>query len=432
MPHFTKPAAGSWTQNYPELGTGPVDYTDSIDPEFYAAEQEAIFKRTWLNVGRVERLPRVGSYFTKELPSAGPGMSVIVVKGRDGTIRAFHNMCRHRGNKLVWNDYPHEETSGSCRQFTCKYHAWRYSLEGELTFVQQEQEFFDLDKSAYGLKPVRCEVWEGFIFVNLDPQAQPLKEYLGPLAKGLEGYPFHEMTEVYYYKAEVGSNWKLFIDAFAEFYHAPVLHQKQAVKDEADKLLGYGYEGLHYELASPHAMISSWGGMSPPKDLNMVKPVERVLRSGLFGNWDRPDIEGLDPLPPGVNPARANQWGMDSFHFFPNWMLLIWTTGWVLTYHYWPTAVDKHIFEGTIYFVPPKNARERLGHELAAVTFKEYALQDSNTLEATQTMIGTKVIKDFPLCDQEILLRHLHKVAGDYVNRYRNNGAKEARNGAAR
>jgi phenylpropionate dioxygenase-like ring-hydroxylating dioxygenase large terminal subunit len=422
--HFAKPAAGSWTENYPELGTAPVDYTDSIDPAFFEAEREAIFKRTWLNVGRVERLPRTGSYFTKELPSAGPGMSVIVVKTKDGSIKAFHNMCRHRGNKLVWNDYPHEETSGTCRQFTCKYHAWRYNLDGELTFIQQEDEFFDVDKSQYGLVPVRCEVWEGFIFVNLDANAQPLQEYLGRLAKGIEGYPFHEMTEVYTYRAEVGANWKLFIDAFAEFYHAPVLHQGQYTKEEAAKIIKHGFEALYYELASPHAMISTWGGQAPPADLNMVKPMDRKLRSGLFGPWDRPEvIEKLDQLPPGINPTGAPQWGIDSWHFFPNFMLLIWAPGWYLTYHYWPTAVDRHIFETSLYFVPPRNARERLAQELAAVTFKEYALQDANTLEATQTMIGTKVVREFPLCDQEILLRHLHKVTGDYVKEYRNNGS---------
>jgi phenylpropionate dioxygenase-like ring-hydroxylating dioxygenase large terminal subunit len=425
LPHFTKPAAGSWTENYPELGTAPVDYSDSVDPAFFEAEREAIFKRTWLNVGRVERLPRTGSYFTKELPSAGPGMSVIVVKTKDGSVKAFHNVCRHRGNKLVWNDYPHEETSGTCRQFTCKYHAWRYSLDGDLTFIQQEDEFFNVDKSDYGLVSVRCEVWEGFIFVNLDANAQPLTEYLGSLGKGIEGYPFHEMTEVYSYKAEVGSNWKLFIDAFAEFYHAPVLHQKQYTPEEAAKIQRHGFEALYYELAGPHAVISTWGGQSPPADLKMVKPMDRVLRSGLFGPWERPDIEGLDRLPPGVNPAKAKQWGIDSFLFYPNFMLLLWAPGWYLTYHYWPTAVDKHIFETTLYFVPPRNARERLAHELAAVTFKEYALQDANTLEATQTMIGTRVVKDFLLCDQEILLRHLHKVTGDFVTNWAkgNNGA---------
>lgn len=418
MAHFAKPSAGSWTQQYPELGTSPVDYTDSIDPAFYEKERAAIFKRTWLNVGRVERLPRTGSYFTKELAAAGT--SLVIVKGGDGTIRAFHNVCRHRGNKLVWNDFPGEETAGSCRQFICKYHAWRYDLTGKLTFVQQEDEFFDLDKADYGLKDVACDVWEGFIFINLDPQ-ETLTEYLGDMATSLAGYPFGEMTEVYSYRSEVGSNWKLFIDAFAEFYHAPVLHQKQAVKDEAEKLIGFGYEALHYDLStSPHSMISSWGGMSPPKDPAMVKPIERVLRSGLFGPWDKPAIDGLnaDSLPPGLNPARHRAWGSDSFEFFPNFTLLIWEPGWYLTYHYWPTAVDKHIFESSLYFVPPTNTRQRLAQELAAVTFKEYALQDANTLEATQTMIATRTVTEFPLNDQEILLRHLHKVVGDRVKEY--------------
>jgi phenylpropionate dioxygenase-like ring-hydroxylating dioxygenase large terminal subunit len=428
VPHFPKPAAGSWTQNYPELGTGPVSYADSFDPEFCEAEKDAIFRRTWLNVGRVERLPRTGSYFTRELPSAGKGTSVIVVKGKDGVIRSFHNICRHRGNKLVWNEFPNEETCGTCRQFTCKYHSWQYSLEGELTFIQQEEEFFDVDKSEYGLVPVRCEVWEGFIFVNFDPDAAPLVEYLGPFAAGLQGYPFHEMTEVYHYKGEVGSNWKLFIDAFAEFYHAPVLHQKQATKEEGDKLFKFGFEGLHYELQGPHSMLSSWGGMAPPKDLDMVKPIERALRSGLFGPWDKPDIDGLDPLPPSINPARMPQWGIDSWIFFPNFMIAIWETGWYLTYHYWPIAPDRHIFEGTLYFVPPRNARQRLAQELAGVTFKEYALQDANTLEATQTMISTRDVNEFLLCDQEILLRHLHKTARDYVADYKEKNG----NGSAR
>jgi phenylpropionate dioxygenase-like ring-hydroxylating dioxygenase large terminal subunit len=418
--HFAKPAVGSWTQQYPELGTSPVDYTDSIDPAYYEAERAAIFRRTWLNVGRVERLPRTGSYFTRELTVVGT--SLVIVKGADGEVRAFHNICRHRGNNLVWNDFPGEETAGSCRQFTCKYHAWRYNLDGDLTFIQQEGEFFDLDKADYGLKKVACAVWEGFIFVNLDPQ-ESLSEYLGEMAKGIEGYPFHEMTEVYSYRAEIGSNWKLFIDAFAEFYHAPVLHQKQAVKGEADKLLSYGFEALYYELNSPHSMISSWGGMAPPKDESMVKPIERALRSGLFGPWDKPDIEGLDQLPSGLNPVRHKSWGTDSFEIFPNFTLLFWEPGWYLTYHYWPTAVDRHIFEASLYFVPPKNARERLAQELAAVTFKEYALQDANTLEATQSMVASRVVTDFPLCDQEILLRHLHKVVGDRVKEYRDAAA---------
>ena len=422
MARITKPADGSWTERFPQLGTEPVSYDDSTSPEFYERERDAIFGRTWLNVGRVEQLAKRGSYFTKELDAART--SVVVVRGMDDEVRAFHNICRHRGNKLVWNDEPRAETSGVCRNFTCKYHGWRYGLDGELTFVQQADEFFDLDTNDYPLAPVQCETWEGFIFVNLDPNnAQPLREYLGAFGKGIEGYPFHELTQVHRYRAEVGSNWKLFIDAFTEFYHAPVLHAKQAVAEESVKLQSYGYQALAYDIDGPHGLVSSWGGMAPPKDLSMVKPIERVLRSGLFGPWDAPDI-GIDELPPGLNPAGHRAWGLDSFLFFPNFMLLIWKPNWVITYHYWPTSYNTHVFEGTCYFVPPKNARERLAQELAVVTFKEYALQDGNTLEATQMMLESRTpVKQFPLNDQEVLLRLLHTTAQRYVREFEAQGA---------
>ncbi len=430
MGRWPKPAEGSWTEHYPKLGTGPISFRDSTSPEFYELEREAIFKRTWLNVGRIEELARAGSYLTKEIEAARA--SIIVVKGKDGVIRAFHNICRHRGNKLVWNDFPYEETKGACRQFTCKYHGWRYDLDGALNFVQQESEFFDLDPADYGLAAVQCETWEGFIFVNLDPEnTTSLRDHLGDFGTGLAGYPFDKMTQVYKYRADVASNWKLFIDAFAEFYHAPVLHAKQATADESRKLSGYGFEALAYKLDGPHGMVSSWGGMSPPKHLDMVKPIERVLHSGLFGPWDRPDIDGLDELPPALNPAQHRAWGVDSFVFFPNFMLLVWAPGWYLTYHYWPTSYHTHIFEGTLCFVPPKNARERLRQELAAVTFKEYALQDGNTLEATQTMLESRAVTDFPLNDQEILLRHLHKTARDRVAGHQQRPATPVRISAA-
>ena len=111
--------------------------------------------------------------------------------------------------------------------------------------------------------------------VYFDDDAAPLVDYLGPLAKSIEGYPFGEMTETYSYRAEVGSNWKLFIDAFAEFYHAPVLHQGQYTKEEAAKIMKYGFEALHYELASPHGMISTWGGQAPPADMSNLTAFAR-------------------------------------------------------------------------------------------------------------------------------------------------------------
>ena len=418
MPHFTKPAEGSWTEHYPELGTGPVSYADSISPEIYEQERTAIFSRTWLNVGRVEQLPKVGSYFTREIDAAGT--SIVVVRASKDEIRSFHNICRHRGNKLVWQDYPLEETSGTCRQFTCKYHGWRYNLEGGCTFVQQESEFFDFDKEDYSLASVQAEVWEGFIFVNLDPtNTTPLREYLGKFGKGLEGYPFDQLTQVHKYRAEVGANWKLFIDAFTEFYHAPILHAKQSVAEESRRLSDAGYEALAYDIDGPHGTVSTWTGQTPPSDVSLYKPIEQKAQSGLFGPWYPSDI-GLDEMPPALNPSGHKSWGLDSFLFFPNFMLLVWKQNWVLTYHYWPTSYNTHIFEGAVYFPPPNGARERLAQELAVVTFKEYALQDGNTLEATQSMLESRTpLTTFPLNDQEILLRHLHTTARRYRDEYK-------------
>jgi hypothetical protein len=224
------------------------------------------------------------------------------------------------------------------------------------------------------------------------------------------------MTQAYRVKSEINSNWKLFIDAFVEFYHAPILHQRQATAEEARKLAGFGFEALHYELFSPHSMVSSWGGMAPPKDLEMVKPIERIVRSGLFGPWDKPEvIDENRHLPPLVNPSKHRAWGTDSFLIWPNFMILIWEPGWYLTYHYWPLGPSKHLFETGLFFVPPKTASERLAQEFAFSTFKEYAFQDANTLEATQTMIESGAVGTFVLNDQEILCRHHHAATREQV-----------------
>jgi hypothetical protein len=214
------------------------------------------------------------------------------------------------------------------------------------------------------------------------------------------------------------------MDAFQEFYHAPVLHAKQSPIAARPDVQEAGFEGLHYQLDGPHRLVTTYGGQGWRLPPEMLKPMETVTRSGLFGPWDAPD---LGALPDGVNPADKEPWGLDSFQVWPNFVILIWERGWYLTYHYWPTSYNTHTFEGTLYFVPAKNARERVAHEMAAVTFKEYALQDANTLEATQTMLESRVVTAFPLNDQEILCRHLHKVAADWIDDYESTQMEAAR-----
>jgi phenylpropionate dioxygenase-like ring-hydroxylating dioxygenase large terminal subunit len=414
MARFPKPPEGSWTEHHPQLGTAPVSYEDSVSPEFYERERRSVFKRAWLNVGRVEQLPRAGSYFTKEL--AVVNTSLIIVRGKDDVIRAFHNVCRHRGNKLVWNDFPREETQGICRQFTCKYHGWRYDLEGALTFVQQESEFFDLDKETLGLVPAHCEVWSGFIFINVAPEPeQTLVEFLGPMVTDLDGYPFDQLTARFSYRTTIRANWKLFMDAFAEFYHAPIVHAGQSPDAYANAARQAGFEAPHYQIDGPHRLVSTSGVRFWEFGPDMVKPMEPLTRSGLFGPWDPAD---LGEMPPGLNPANCEPWGLDSFQLFPNFVVLIWSQGWYLTYHYWPTSHNTHVFEGNVYFLPATNVRERIAQEMAAVTFKEFALQDANTLEATQMGIESGYVSHFHLNDQEVLCRHLHHEVARWIEEH--------------
>ena len=150
----------------------------------------------------------------------------------------------------------------------------------------------------------------------------------------------------------------------------------------------------------------------PPEN---VKPADIVTRSGLFGPWEHSD---LGELPPGINPGKVNPWGLSSFQFFPNFAILIWEAGWYNTHQFWPTSHNTLIFEGNVYSLPAKSAAERVGREMAAVAFKEYSLQDANTLEATQMGLEARVIDRFPLNDQEVLVRNFHKVVADWVDEY--------------
>ncbi|MFD6399237.1 aromatic ring-hydroxylating dioxygenase subunit alpha [Nocardia sp. NPDC060249] len=416
-PHqWPRPPEGTWTQHYPELGTSMMSFEDSVSPEFFELEREAIFKRAWLNVGRVEQVPKTGSYFTKELDVARS--SIIVVRDHDGSVKAFHNVCRHRGNKLVWNEFPQDETSGMCRQFTCKYHGWRYGLDGALNFVQQENEFFDLDKSQLGLSPVHCDVWAGFIFVNLDATPrQTLREFLGPMITDLDGYPFDKMTEWYEFSADNQSNWKLFADAFQEYYHVPGLHSQQV--PSAVRTPGKGFECAHFQVDGPHRMVSTGGARRWTMPPEFMYPIERVTRSGLVGPWESPE---LGELPKGLNPGRIEPWGIDNFQIFPNIEILIYR-GWYLLYRYWPTSYHSHRFEGMLCFQPARTVRERVEHEVASVVFKEFALQDAGMLTGTQTALEsayrTAGLTQFPVNDQEILVRHFHKAVADWVDVYR-------------
>jgi phenylpropionate dioxygenase-like ring-hydroxylating dioxygenase large terminal subunit len=417
---------GKFTPRYPELGTGPVSYDDAVSPEFFAAERAAIFERLWLYVGRAERLPRPGTFFTRELP--GALASLVVTRGLDGEVRAFHNVCAHRGNKVVWQEHPGDECRGSAREFSCKYHGWRYDLEGKVSHVTNEQEFFDLPRSALGLPPVHCEVFAGFVFVSLADDPPPLGEYLGDRIGELDAYPFHLMTQRYGFSTRIHGNWKLAIDSVCEWYHPPYVHARFIDPDvrKAEKMVP-PVDAYHYDLFGPH-MLTSVPGPPPlpprPQDADSgsgfaprdQKWVYRLFRAGLFGPDDVPDI---GPQPSFLNKGDIRSWGNDQFWLFPNLSIQIWARNYYITYTYWPETVDSHIYEIDLYFVPPAGARDRLAQELVVDSTIEFAMQDVNTIEATHSALSTRRQRTFHLSDQELLIRNFHKVVADTVAAHR-------------
>jgi phenylpropionate dioxygenase-like ring-hydroxylating dioxygenase large terminal subunit len=412
---------GKFTPQHPDLGTGPVDYDDSISPEFFEAEREAVFKRSWIFVGRVERLPRAGAFFTRELPGLA---SIVLTRGLDGAVHAFHNVCAHRGNKVVWHEHPQLETSGICREFACKYHGWRYGLDGCVTHVTNEEQFFDLDKDSLGMPKVSCDVFAGFIFVNLADDPVPLRDFLGERILELEAYPFEQMTQRYGFATRINGNWKLAVDSVCEWYHPPYVHARFIDPDiaKAEKMVP-PVDSYHYDLFRPHMLTSVPGPPTlPPREFGTAgaprreeRWIYKLFRAGLFGPDDVPDI---GPQPEFLNKGRIASWGNDQFWLFPNLSIQIWARNYYITYTYRPESVDSHIYEIDLYFVPPANAHERLAQEVVVDSTIEFAMQDVNTIEATHSALATRAQKQFQLSDQELLIRQFHTVIRETVAAY--------------
>lgn len=418
----TKPASGHWIDAYPELGKGPISLEDSVSAEFYEQEREHIFKQSWLYVGRVDQLLNKGSYFTREL--AVIDTSVLLVRGKDDTIRAFHNMCAHRGNKLIWKDDPFQETQGQAPLLYCKFHGWRYQLNGDLIAPTRKDLLYDFDTSKCRLASIRCEVWEGFIFINLNAQdPQSLRLFLGELAHGVEGYPFGELTQSYSFKVDLNCNWKIFMDGFAEGYHTPYLHGEalRDLEESGNEQCNPLADSLAIQLNGLHRMIS-WAG-APAQKNKYSTPTECIVEAGATGLWNKVD---LGPLPEGINPGRSAHWGVDSFQFFPNFVVVFWSSGCYTTHAHWPTGPHSHIFELVIYFREPRSYKERLGQEMTVHFLNDVILQDISPLEGMQAMLNSRGIREFHANDEELLVRHLHKVVGNRVSAgEKNKGIKQ-------
>lgn len=178
------------------------------------AEQELILERTWQLAGHVSQLTEVGSYLTTQ---AGT-QPVLVVRDKEMGLRAFRNVCRHRGSRLL-------SGSGRCgKAIRCRYHGWTYRFDGSLIGMPEVRSFGEVEKSTLGLLPARVEELCGLVFVNLDPHAVPLAEQVGDLPARMERYRIEELVPHEPAEDYQDANWKLVAENYLEGYHIPIGH----------------------------------------------------------------------------------------------------------------------------------------------------------------------------------------------------------------
>jgi choline monooxygenase len=243
------------------------------DPSVFASEKETIFSRTWQLVGHGSQVANPGDYFTTQLI----GEPLLIARGSDGKLRGFYNVCRHRAG-------PPAEGCGSRKLFRCGYHGWTYGLDGALISATEIDGVEGFRPEDFALKTVQTEEWFNLIFVNLDPEARPLRESLGELPEQAQKFSFVGMKLFERRTYDMKCNWKTYVDNYLEGYHLPSVHP-----------------GLNREL-----------------DYNayVVEPYAGHVRQGS-------PIRGAQPgdATPRRYPESREGLTTDYFWIFPNWML---------------------------------------------------------------------------------------------------------------
>ncbi len=388
-----------WAEAYPWLGSEPVSTEPVISRAVYEREVDRVFRKVWLCMGRVEELPEVGSFKLKSLAFASTG--VLLVRGKDGEIRAFHNTCSHRGNNVVIPDGDWDQW-GRAKVFTCRFHAWSYGTEGQLAGVQEEKRFPpSFCREENGLTEIHCDVWEGFVFINLaDEPAQTLHEFLGAMGEHFAGYPYHELTHNFTYYTELNCNWKIGVDAFSEAYHVNTIH--------AGSFPGTFATGLQMvKLYDDHRTTAIC--FNPPKDAPPVAALaQQKARGSLVEN-----VEGT-MLPPTINDERRDDFSFELSVIFPNWLLHVAEGIW-FTHQFWPIGHDRCLWEGKYYVRPPRTHSEKWALEHAIVLQRNAWLEDTATMEGTFFSLQSGAKTHMHLQDEEILVRHGYFVLDEYL-----------------
>ena len=227
------------------------------DDEFYALEAESFWPRVWQMACRLEEIPSRGDFVEYEILD----QSIIVVRLDDDTVRAYYNSCRHRGMKLV-------EGSGSRRSFVCPFHGWCWGLDGGSTFVLRPEVFDESNLGAedLALVPVRCELWGGCAWINLDNSAPALRECIEPFASKHDEWKVDALRTEWWKSCLLPVNWKLATAAFMEGNHVPQTHP-QLLPSSRSAEASSVHPIIETSLYFMRTLGSGMGGMTHENDV---------------------------------------------------------------------------------------------------------------------------------------------------------------------
>lgn len=382
------------------LGTDPIPAEPYYSPAYFELEAEAIFRRSWLNVGHVCELAEPASFIVRSIEIAGA--SILITRGRDGAIRAFHNVCTHRGSQLVF------ESSGKATLFSCRYHMWTFGQDGALRSAPDFESFY-VDKKDCALRPVAVDVCAGLIFVNMNPEPeQSLRQFLGSLGDLMEKLPVSRAVTFSEYVYEIEGNWKLVLDNFQENYHLAFIHARSGAPGGAgpDNPLGYpvafGFDG-------PHRWQTIWTNPA-------VKP--QPVQGFALGK--QAAFAMADGLPNG--PHNRDYLGM-----FPN-LFMFGSKLQPWTHTVMPISAHRSRGYFRLYWVSEdQSASQRFAREYAMAMAREVHVEDRMAIESCHRGLSSGALKYIHFQYQEVLCRHFFNEVDRRVAAYRNATGKRDR-----
>lgn len=391
------------------IGHDSEDIDAYISPEVFAAECDKIFRRTWLLIGRESELPEPGDFIKRTIHPLKA--EVIVVRGKDGQVRAFHNACAHRGAALV------RESEGTAKVFVCPYHAWSYDLDGRCRGITGPEFFPQVERKDIGLSAVHAETWNGFVFVNLDREPrESLTQFLGEMGELYGDFPFHEFTHGVEIVQDIETNWKCFLDAFVEGYHANFVHNKTGPMFlTRDNPLNVFYDG---RFLGPHSsfVVQSNPEWHPTSEVTKFVYASGVSIVGDVGSAAAAESQKTFMQRNGVNPLGLPQFGVRLIYLFPMTQIVLFTNRYQVL-QYWPLSVERTRFVFRVYTaVPPASYRERFAESCLVAQARDLLTEDVAMTQLQQIGLRGRGEGRVHFGDNEVGIRFAHQAMRSYLD----------------